>query len=92
MHGAVACVIGSAARECGAEVERTVPELLQGVPGTDETVEAILDVHIWTAFPHPMEEWVDVTCRHPFAKRYRRSAGASNGVAAKAGEDDKASR
>ena len=94
VHGAVARVLGSAARECGAEVsfERTVPELLQGEPGTDDAMEAILDVHIWCAFPHPMEEWVDVTCRHPFAKRYRRAAATVSGTAAKAGEDDKASR
>ena len=94
VHGAVARVIGSAARECGAEVsfERTVPELLQGVPGTEEAMEAILDVHIWCAFPYPMEEWVDVTCRHPFAKRYRNAAAACGGVAAKAGEKDKIAR
>ena len=94
VHGAIGRVIGSAARECGAEVsfERTVPELLQGEPGTDDTVEAILDVHIWCAFPYPMEEWVDVTCRHPFAKRYRSAAASTCGVAAKAGESDKEKR
>ena len=71
MHGAVAHVRCGAARECGAEVayETTVPELLQGEPGSDEAIEAILDVRLWCAFPVSVEIWVDVTCRHPFVKR-----------------------
>ena len=94
VHGAVAHVIGGAARECGAEVayERTVPELLHGEPGSEEAIEAVLDVHVWCAYPVPVEVWVDVTCRHPFAKRYRNSAARVDGHAAKLGEDDKASR
>ena len=33
-----------------------------------------------------------MTCRHPYAKRYRRAAATTSGTAAKAGEDDKATR
>ena len=89
VHGAVAHVIGGAARECGAEVayEWTVPELLQGDPGSENAVLAILDVHLWFAYPVPLEIWVDVTCRHPYAKPYRNSAATVHGHAAISGED-----
>ena len=60
--------------------------------GSDDAVEAILDVHLWSAYPVPLELWIDVTCRHPFAKRYRDSAVSVDGHAAKLGEDDKAYR
>ena len=39
-----------------------------------------------------LEVWVGVTCRHPFAKRYRNSAASEDGHAAKLGEEDKATR
>ena len=94
VHGAVGRVLGSAARDAGAECnfEVTVPELLKGTAGAEDAVEAILDVHIWSVRPCPLEVWVDVTCRHPHAARYRSRAAALDGEAARVGEEDKAKR
>ena len=94
VHGAVGRVLGNAAREAGAECnfEVTVPELLQGAAGSADAVEAILDVHIWSVYPCPVQAWVDMTCRHPQAQRYRSRAASMDGIAAQAGEDDKKKR
>ena len=69
-----------------------MPELLKGTPGAEDAVEAILDVHIWSVYPCPLEVRVDVTCRHPHAARYRSRAAALDGEAARVGEEDKAKR
>ena len=61
------------------------------MPDSDDAVEAILDVHLWCAYPVPLKVWVDVSCRHPFAKRYRNSAASVDVHAATSGEDDKVS-
>ena len=73
VHGAIARAVTSMAHEAGCEVsaEETVPELLQGEPGSPEAVEARLDLHIWTPGPGPTEWWVDVTHHHAWAVRYR---------------------
>ena len=94
VHGAVGRVLGNAAREAGAECnfEVTVPELLQGAAGSADAVEAILDVHIWSVYPCPVQAWVDATCRHPHAQRYRSRAATMDSIAAQAGEDDKKKR
>ena len=94
VHGSVAKVLGEAARESGAECqyEVVVPELLKGTPGAEHAVEAILDIHVWCAHPWPCELWIDVTQRHPWAKRYQSRAPHENGVAAKKGEGDKRER
>ena len=73
VHGSIARAVSSIAREAGCEVsaEETVPELLQGEPGTPEAVEARLDLHLWSAGPNPAEWWVDVTHHHVWGVRYR---------------------
>ena len=72
-HGSVARALAAWARECDAEVyaEVVVPELLMGTPGSDEAVEARLDLHIWGASPHLCEWFVDTTVVHPWALRYQ---------------------
>jgi hypothetical protein len=69
-----------------------VPELIHGQPGSPEAVEAVLDVHVWSAAPMPCEMWVDVSCRHPWASRYRDAAPRGPGFAAEEGEKDKYTR
>ena len=73
VHGSLAKSLISIVREadCEVSVEEVAPELLQGVPGTAEAVEARMDLHIWAAGPHPAEWWVDVTHHHVWASRYR---------------------
>ena len=73
VHGSIARAVSSIAREAGCEVsaEETVPELLQGEPGTPEAVEARLDLHLWSAGPNLAEWWVDVTHQHVWGVRYR---------------------
>lgn len=94
IHGGIVKLLAGFARSVGAwtEEELIVPELLQGVPGSDTAVEARLDLHIWAPAPWPMELWVDVTHRHPWAARYRQAAKREDGAAATAGEQDKAKR
>ena len=92
VHGSVARALTSIAREadCIVYTEEVVPELLQGTPGTDEAVEARLDLHIWAHPPHPAEWWVDVTHHHPWASRYRTTI--EPGRAAKDAEKQKHDR
>ncbi len=73
VHGSVARALTSVAREADCEVnaEEVVPELISGEPGTDDAVEARLDLHVWAHPPHPAEWWVDVTHHHAWAVRYR---------------------
>ena len=75
-----------------AATEQYVPELLRGIPGTAEAEEAKVDLHTWSSMPFPIESWVDVSVRHPWACRYRTRAGQQAGVAAGAADDAKATR
>ena len=63
---------------------------MQGEPGTDEAVEARLDLHIWAHPPHPAEWWVEVTHHHAWASRYR--ANPLPGKAALDAEERKLNR
>ena len=94
IHGGIGKLVAGFARDAGAwtEEEVVVPELLQGEPGGEDAVEARLDLHIWAPAPWPMEFWVDVTHRHPWATRYRTAAVHNDGAAATAGEKYKAKR
>ena len=76
MHGSIVKSLTAMAREADCEVsaEEVVPELLQGAPGSDGVVEARLDLHVWSAGPHPAEWWVDVTHHHAWAARARAGA------------------
>ena len=71
---------------CEAETEVTVPSLLKGQPGTTKTEEARLDVHVWAGGSWPMEAYVDVTTRHPWASRYQQEALADTKLAPTATE------
>ena len=66
MHGSVVKALQAMCRECGCQttLEEVVPELIQGEPGTDEAVEARLDLHVWSCTPFPAEWWVDATVSH----------------------------
>ena len=48
-----------------------VPELISGEPGSDNAVEARLDLHLWSHPPLPADWYVHVTHHHGWAKRYR---------------------
>lgn len=94
VHNSIARLLASFARECGAraELEITVPELLSGTPGSEDAVEARLDLHVWAAAPWPMELWVDVTHRHAWASRYQAAAVRADGAAAQSADSDKRER
>ena len=76
LHNCLAQIIREFAKEagCEAQCETTVPSLLKGTPGTEEAQEARLDVHIWAGGAWPLETYVDVTTRHPWAQRYRQES------------------
>lgn len=73
VHGSICRALTSIAREAGCEVgmEEVVPELISGTPGSEEPVEARLDLHVWAHPPYPAEWYVDVTHHHAWAVRYR---------------------
>jgi hypothetical protein len=93
-HGGITKLLTSFAKEagCRAEEEVTVPELLCGEPGTENAVEARLDIHVWATSPWPLELWIDATFRHPWAQRYREDAALYDGAAAATAEADKRDR
>ncbi len=92
VHGSLARSLTSIAREadCEAHAEEVVPELLRDEPGTNEAVEARLDLHIWAHPPCPAEcpaeWWVDVTHHDAWAVRYRSGRIEPGKVAAEAEE------
>ena len=59
--------------EAGCEVsaEETVPELLQGEPGTPEVAEARVDLHYGLRDPTQLSGGVDVTHHHVWGVGYR---------------------
>ena len=73
VHGSLCRALANIGREAGCEVtsEEIVPELLSGEPGSDEAVEARLDLHVWAHPPFPAEWFVDVTHHHAWAVRQR---------------------
>ena len=93
VHGSIARAVTSISHEADCEVnaEETVPELLSGEPGTDDAVEARLDLHVWAPPPHPAEWWVDVTHHHAWAVRYR-TGGLVPGRVAREAEQRKVER
>ena len=93
-HRAVARAIVSFCRETGLDAaeEVVVPELLQGEPGTDNAVEAKLDIHIWGVHPTPLEEWADVRANHPWRRKLRGQATDEDGAAAEDAEKRKDAR
>ena len=93
-HNSLCHCICRFARQSGveAEVEETCPELAQGTPGTDEFLEARLDIHLWGSGDGLYEEWVDVTVTHPWKQSSRKAASSKDGAAAEQAEARKRSR
>ena len=75
LHGGMERWLEAVAKECKleAQLESVVPELLQGEPGSDEAVEARLDVVIFSPGPEPHEYYVDVAHVHPWSTRAQTS-------------------
>ena len=94
VHNAIARHVGRIAREAGVEAEAEVvcPELLKGEPGTEQAVEARLDLHLWAGGPLPYEAWVDVTHTHPWRRQMRQKTAAHDGAAAEEAEERKHKR
>ena len=88
LHNTLAHKLREFAKEagCEAQCEVVVPSLLKGQSGTEDAVEARLDIHIWAGGSWPLEQYVDVTTRHPWAQRYRQEALAPTEQAATAPE------
>ena len=88
LHNTLAHKLREFAREagCEAESEVVVPSLLRGEPGTAAAVEARLDLHVWAGGSWPLEQYIDVTTRHPWAQCYRQEALADTEQAATAPE------
>ena len=57
------------------------PELLvKGEIGTDECVEARLNVHLWGSGSSLYEEWVDVTVTHPWRQDCKKKSSEEDGT------------
>ena len=80
-------------REAGCEVsaEEVVPELIQGTAGSDEAVEARLDLHVWSHPPYPCQWFVDATHHHAWGVKYR-TGDLTPGRAAADAEETKRTR
>ena len=74
------------------ELEAFCPELTQGVPGSDNCLEARLDVHWWGPGDALYEEWVDVTVAHPWKLDAQRAAARTDGAAVAKAEARKRTR
>ena len=87
LHNCLAQKVREFAREAGCEAtcEVVVPSLTRN-PGTDKAEEARLDVHIWASGAWPLEAYIDVTTRHPWAERYRQEALSATAKAPTAAE------
>ena len=87
-HNAICRAIRGFAKSAGteAEAEVTCPEVAHGEPGTQECVEARLDVHLWASGQEMFEEWVDVTVTHPGGESMRQNAAKHDGAAAESAE------
>ena len=84
-HTAICKWLGRFAKEAGVEYsfEEVCPELLQGEPGSDEAVEARLDLRLWSASQEWLcQLWLDATVTHPWRMALRQRAAEHDGAAA----------
>ena len=95
VHNAIVQELYDVAKEVGAqaEVEEVCPQLLKGAPGSQEAVEARLDLHTWVQGSHgPRELWIDVAHTHPAGAKLLRQATQTPRAAASSTEKRKAER
>ena len=84
-HTAVCKCLGRFAREANVEYsfEEVCPALLRGAAGSDEAVEARLDLHLWSSSQQWLwEAWLDATVTHPWREALRHKAAREDGAAA----------
>eukprot|EP00973_Karenia_brevis_P094414 12422370-Karenia_brevis.AAC.1 len=84
-HTALCRCLGRFAREANVEYsfEEVCPALLRGDPGSEEAVEARLDLRLWSGSQEWVwEAWLDATVTHPWRQAMRNSAARVDGAAA----------
>ena len=73
-HNAMTKCLAKQANQAGLEAELEevfCPELLQGGAGTQDAVEARMDIHLWGSGMTIQEEWIDVIVTHPARKKLK---------------------
>ena len=94
VHGALCRGLCRCAAEAGleAESEEVCPELVQGKLGSEDCIEARLDVHLWGQGDGVLEEWIDVTATHPQERDKQQAAAQQSGAAVQSAEGRKRKR